>query len=1302
MSFLVGSAWTREELVFTSATSGSISEATAYLEEVPTKLRLRIDGSDNWNFEKIRLTHLSSSVSIMPKRERACQDLTLVAVSGTLCQTSLEGLYEYLQQWDDKPAYAKTDGSRFIYYLSSNGKWYFSDTLGSTTINARVVSSDADVSGIAATWQEYCNSAWTDSGGLSLQDVTHVAVSGTLCQSSLEGLYEYLQQWGDKPAYVKTDGSRFIYYLSSYGKWYFSDTLGSTTINARVVSSAEDVLDIVATWQEYCNNDWTDSGGLALQGDVSWVDTDGIDCSDYVANNYCEDSTVGSGWNSGWGPFSNFAAGGMDASEACCECGRRGSTMSADWLDDSQTSREWKLYGFPYWKSLGSSHKEECTITAGAGVMPQFVFSHQHCAGRDHFMWLGAGSASTAAQCAAIVLGRPDCGSKQLFIWAGVAGADGNCGCFKQGSLEDCVWQDPAVGDVDLHFLLQPEGQVPEMEVKFENTGASKNWLQSYNYALTAGGRLLTKAEAANHLTAPLTGSSQWVAIVDFDHPSSGFIMAGTDSGAAVGSTNSGSLSSNYVLFMAPTYSLKPSAQDTCVRPTRCTFPFEYNQKAYGQCTMQHRPGRFWCGLVQDVDYCLSTIDTVSAMPNFKFKKDLKCTRPGHTWLNPGGSAPYSTASAAMCAQFVLENPACRKDAFEWAGEGDLNCGCWLKSYDEECIWEKNTLGTLFFELEAVQDLDTFERGKDICWTDCDPYDAPSAVNSNCSTCSTTALDLHTSALSQLSRSYGVEAWGQFAQLDAERQPVWWPDGNGLTNAVQGECSSGWQVASRGRIRTDLACCSSCPGGTSFCYSDCSCMCASATSCDAALENGQASWCLSEHGCETINGACVSITGRTGAGDSVQGFVAFNQHFLDAGRIALNLQSDGGFTLVAVVRFRSAGAWERIIDFGSDGGITHDEVYISRSFGSSKLRFHISSPAASGVACEVESDDGTIVEGEWMTIVARYSAAMNSVDLLKDGRSASWRSTYGAPKKCVAPVEDRTVPYSYIGKSLWSGDAYLTADIQGIHAVSQYLDDAVAAAIGESLRQGYGNACCGPALPVGPAACHQCPDGKYHWGVEYSKNIPTSSPSALVADSPSACVDDSVLRTNDVVHITSLDSCLSSVSFRHAGYGLRTEGMVAYGSTDDRRNQVISYLAAAAGCVSVSECQGLSTAALVSRCRFILAPQLRSDGKGVFGSTLYSPAKTHRLTMQGDGNLVLYQEAGTGPAALWNSGTQAGTGVFRAILQDDGNFVRYHRDGTNIQTTTWASMTPNLGEYTPHALRVGNDGRWGVLTCLMY
>jgi len=116
-----------------------------------------------------------------------------------------------------------------------------------------------------------------------------VAVSGTLCQTASEGFYEYLQQWDDKPAYAKTDGSRFIYYLSSYGKWYFSDTLGSTTVNARVVSSAADVSGIAATWQEYCNNDWTDSGGLTVQRDVS--------CSSVPADRDVSTSYVGkSNW----------------------------------------------------------------------------------------------------------------------------------------------------------------------------------------------------------------------------------------------------------------------------------------------------------------------------------------------------------------------------------------------------------------------------------------------------------------------------------------------------------------------------------------------------------------------------------------------------------------------------------------------------------------------------------------------------------------------------------------------------------------------------------------------------------------------------------------------------------------------------------------------------------------------------------------------------------------------------------------------------------------------------------------------
>jgi hypothetical protein len=68
------------------------------------------------------------------------------------------------------------------------------------------------------------------------------------------------------------------------------------------------------------------------------------------------------------------------------------------------------------------------------------------------------------------------------------------------------------------------------------------------------------------------------------------------------------------------------------------------------------------------------------------------------------------------------------------------------------------------------------------------------------------------------------------------------------------------------------------------------------------------------------------------------------------------------------------------------------------------------------------------------------------------------------------------------------------------------------------------------------------------------------------------------------------------------------------------------------------------------------------------------------LTMQSDGNLVLYQ----GSTALWASGT-VGSGADEAIMQGDGNFVLYTSSGTPV----WASNTAgNSGAY----LDVQNDG----------
>jgi hypothetical protein len=61
-----------------------------------------------------------------------------------------------------------------------------------------------------------------------------------------------------------------------------------------------------------------------------WVSSSssGSTCTDYVNNNYCTSSGgFGTGWQSSYGVFDDYATDGIDASEACCGCGG-GSTGS--------------------------------------------------------------------------------------------------------------------------------------------------------------------------------------------------------------------------------------------------------------------------------------------------------------------------------------------------------------------------------------------------------------------------------------------------------------------------------------------------------------------------------------------------------------------------------------------------------------------------------------------------------------------------------------------------------------------------------------------------------------------------------------------------------------------------------------------------------------------------------------------------------------------------------------------------------------------------------------------------------------
>ncbi|WP_256009089.1 hypothetical protein [Desertivirga xinjiangensis] len=97
-------------------------------------------------------------------------------------------------------------------------------------------------------------------------------------------------------------------------------------------------------------------------------------------------------------------------------------------------------------------------------------------------------------------------------------------------------------------------------------------------------------------------------------------------------------------------------------------------------------------------------------------------------------------------------------------------------------------------------------------------------------------------------------------------------------------------------------------------------------------------------------------------------------------------------------------------------------------------------------------------------------------------------------------------------------------------------------------------------------------------------------------------------------------------------------------------------------------------------------PLLTSNGSD---ASIYSPNQQFRLTLQPDGNLVIYDNAFN---PLWNSGTQAsGTGwIYKLFYQLDGNITlkRYHTNG-NLNGEIWASAS----QAPSGSLRSGNAYR---------
>ena len=154
-----------------------------------------------------------------------------------------------------------------------------------------------------------------------------------------------------------------------------------------------------------------------------------------------------------------------------------------------------------------------------------------------------------------------------------------------------------------------------------------------------------------------------------------------------------------------------------------------------------------------------------------------------------------------------------------------------------------------------------------------------------------------------------------------------------------------------------------------------------------------------------------------------------SSHHFNAGTRTLNIQTNGGFTAIAHVKFRGASSFaERIFDFGN--GAASNNILLFRVT-DGQLGFEIHAPSATRVTV----NSNIIIQDEWAVFACRYLASNSSMQIYKN--NVLQISSAGP---AVANVGNRTLTNTYIGRSNW-GDPYSNLDIQSFLVYDRALTD---------------------------------------------------------------------------------------------------------------------------------------------------------------------------------------------------------------------------------------------------------------------
>jgi hypothetical protein len=235
-------------------------------------------------------------------------------------------------------------------------------------------------------------------------------------------------------------------------------------------------------------------------------------------------------------------------------------------------------------------------------------------------------------------------------------------------------------------------------------------------------------------------------------------------------------------------------------------------------------------------------------------------------------------------------------------------------------------------------------------------------------------------------------------------------------------------------------------------------------------------------------GSTILPTYNPSGGPKGKGHVSFrriNSQFLDAGVRTLNVNTNGGYTVVAVVRFME-NSWnqQEHIVFHPTGVLTGTASslngYLARLLNTNQIVFNIRN---AGTSLATVSSPAVIVQNSlWITIVATYVASTKTASLSVNGVVTTRISTFA--------WTDKNVVACYIGRST-NGVHFLNADVAGVFVVDEFLTTAATTAIADAMHNGVdltdttcpsGTVCtaCGAGnykSSPGTAVCTTCPAG---------------------------------------------------------------------------------------------------------------------------------------------------------------------------------------------------------------------------------